>query len=216
MVAAEQRTEWVQPIVVDKTGTHEATVTAAALASVMAYLRSPLVDLHVWQAWLSGPFTKSVRRASPAQLDALAGEHAVTPVAVDTARAIAFTPVRYAELPRPIARLQVSGTDFPRAERVTPAGQSPVAVYVDETLTTGKAAAQAAHALFAWLLHAPIADETLFRVAPESTLVVFTPSGELAALESVAGAVPIRDNGYTEVAPGTLTAVAVRKSAVTL
>lgn len=211
MVASEHRTEWVQPIVVDKAGTHEATVTVAALASVLTFLHRDPDDTPAFEAWLSGPFTKTVRRAPSGQLEPIVQAHAGALVHLGPSRAVALKPVRYTDLPREVSRLQVSGTDFPRAvvERPEDAPHPPLYVAVEETLTTGKAAAQAAHALFAWVLQAAPEQVTGFLSAPMGLRVEFVPAGELADLAQALRNVPIRDNGLTEVAPGTLTAVAV-------
>lgn len=210
MVASEHRTEWVQPIVVDKAGTHEATVTVAAIASVLTYLHRDPADAPVFDAWLSGPFTKSVRRAPSAQLEPLAQAHGGALVRLGAARAVAFKPTRYTDLPRDLSRLQVSGTDLPRQPYTTDDGpRPPVRVAVDQSLTTGKAAAQAAHALFAWVLQATAEDIHGFLVAPLRLVVEFVDAAELARLAEPVRNVPIRDNGFTEVAPNTLTAVAV-------
>lgn len=210
MVAAEHRTEWVQPIVVDKAGAHEATVTCAAVASVLTYLFRDPADAPLFDAWLSGPFTKSVRRAPSAQLPALAQAHAGALVHIGASRAVAFAPVRYADLPRALSRLQVSGTDFPRAAFDSPTtDRPPVHVAVDHSLSTGKAAAQAAHALFGWVLQATPEQVQAFLGAAMGTQVLFVDAAELARLAEPVSNVAIRDNGYTEVAPNTLTAVAV-------
>lgn len=210
MVAAEHRTEWVQPIVVDKAGAHEATVTCAAVASILTYLFRDPADGPVFDAWLSGPFTKSVRRAPSARLPALAQAHAGAMVHIGASRAVAFAPVRYADLPRALSRLQVSGTDFPRASFDSPtADRPPVHVAVDRSLTTGKAAAQAAHALFGWVLQATPEQVQAFLGAAMGTQVLFVDAAELARLAEPSRNVAIRDNGYTEVTPNTLTAVAV-------
>lgn len=210
MVASEHRTDWVQPIVVDKAGTHEATVAVAAIASVLTYLYRDPDDAPAFDAWLAGPFTKSVRRAPSHRLEPLAQTHAGALVHLGASRAVAFRPVRYTDLPRELGRLQVSGTDFPRVPCSLDDGpRPPVHLAVDSTLTTGKAAAQAAHALFAWVLQATHEQVQGFLNAPLGLRVEFVDATELAALAEPVRNVPIRDNGYTEVAPNTLTAVAV-------
>ena len=111
---------WVQPIVVAKTGHHQDTVLCAAQASVGVWFQShdsspfPLAN---YEAWLAGPFTKTVRRASMNQLASLvqwATDQRIpyADAAVRDSAAIAFPPMRYEEMPREIARFQVRGTDF--------------------------------------------------------------------------------------------------------
>ena len=211
MVAAEHRTDWVQPILVDKAGSHLATIKCAAAASVLAWFHTGQGQPEPWEAWLSGPFTKTVRRASRAQLDraGAADPNGVT-VHLGASRAVAFTPVRYQEMPRDIARLQVSGTNLPVVtEREPREHRAPVRVVVDRALTTGKAAAQAAHALFGWTLRAHPAEVGSWWSHPLTVQVQLVDATVLADAAQTAGAVIIRDAGHTEVAPGTLTAVAV-------
>lgn len=204
---------WVQPVVVDRAGTHLATIRSAALASVLCWrAQSALAE---WDSWLAGPFTKSVRRAKPTQVEALAalpGALVVrSPEGAGTA--VGFPPVRYDELPREISRLQVSGTDLPREEHgdehdLVHDERSPLTLAVRDDLTTGKAAAQAAHALFAWALTADADVLAAWEEAPLVPVRLVQPA-LLERLAVSAGAVPIRDSGLTEVEPDTLTAVAV-------
>lgn len=210
MAITDRRDEWVQPIVVDKTGTHIETVTAAAIASSLAFLEGVDHDSGPWAAWLSGRFTKTVRRANPTLFDTLVQRHGGSRVAIGASRSVAMPPVRYADIPADLARLRVSGTDLPRREdRCTDRGLPTVRVFVDQALTTGKASAQAAHALMGWLLVASRARRRTWARSAMATEVVLVPADELRLIELVnAGCVAIRDAGLTEVAPDTLTAVA--------
>jgi len=213
MVASEHRTDWVQPILVDKAGTHADTVTAAAVASVLRFAHAQATEQEAWSTWLSGPFTKTVRRVETSKLEALAREHSGVLVHLGPSRAAAFAPVHYAELPKAMSRLQVSGTDFPKVPDVVALNgdvRRPVRILVSDQLTTGKAAAQAAHALFAWVLQATEPDKQAWLEDAMATPVVFVDPTELARVAATDPfAVPIRDSGLTEVDPGTLTAVAV-------
>ncbi|GKV72961.1 peptidyl-tRNA hydrolase [Pseudarthrobacter sp. NCCP-2145] len=106
---------------------------------------------EVWRQWLSGPFTKTVRRANPkqwAKLPEPTGE-----AARGKARAVEYRPTSYDNLDKAISRLQVSGTDPAPAAEESPLRHSPVLV-LNASLgtTTGKASAQAAHALMAYWL----------------------------------------------------------------
>ncbi|MCL2848762.1 MAG: hypothetical protein FWE61_01800 [Micrococcales bacterium] len=198
----DRSTTWVQPIVVDARGTHTATVQAAALASVRCWQSQD----GPWQSWLAGPFTKTVRRAKPSQVDALAKEPGATCVTTDGGRAVGFPPVQYGNMPRTVSRLQVSGTNLARDAVFAGDPASRVIVAVRADLTTGKACAQAAHALFAWALLADLApdDDPLAAVSLVSAQMI----DRIAALRH---AVVIRDKGLTEVDPNTLTAVAVTR-----
>ncbi len=219
MVAAEHRSEWVQPIVVDKAGTHHETVKAAAVASVLAWHAGRDVDPEPWAQWLSGPFTKTVRRATRARLERVADEHGGVTIHLGGSCATALPPVRYVDLPRDVARLQVSGTDLPR---VSPPTRRVIDTHVDmrqpmlpvrlavlTSLTTGKAAAQAAHALFGWALQADADALEAWAHRPLDAPVDLADPSVLAAEAGRPGVIAIHDAGFTEVAPHTLTAVAV-------
>lgn len=194
--------EMVQPIVVRTGGSHEETIAAAAIASVHAYF--PTVDTATdpaaWTRWLSGRFTKTVRRAKPARYDRLAADAAAR-TDIGGAAACAWEPTSYANLPRDIARLQVSGTDFPRGGAPA-AGPTGLHLTILNSLTTGKACAQAAHAAWLWLLDTD--RDTVHAWCDRPTL-------SLTLVDDVAAAGhrwTVTDAGLTEVAPGTVTAAA--------
>lgn len=221
MSPAPLRTDWVQPILVDKNGTHEGTVAAAAHAAAQAYVEATPETMPAFDAWLAGPFTKTVRRAPAAWLDRARDEHGGTGIVYGGSAAVALPPMRMTELPKIVAKAQVAGTDFERTRpplpTAPPVGLAEIAVL--NTLTTGKAAAQAAHALVAWVLDdrrpeagkgrlVPSHVSLTMLADPAGLRVRFVPAHELRSLEVPAN-VAIRDNGLTEVDPHTLTAVAV-------
>lgn len=184
--------EFVQPIVLARSGCHEDAVRCAAEASVAAFDACP--DLPEWGLWLSGPFTKTVRRARPAEYEKARACGAAAEVGHGDARALGFRPVPADALPRPIGRLQVSGTELPRRGWPNPNPDCRLLVAVNETLTmsTGKTAAQAAHGLFAARLHAG-------RPLPPAAFIGVDRDrfDDLAARAIIV----IRDAGRTEIAP---------------
>lgn len=206
----------VQPIVLlidkDAPPTHLDAVKAAAAASVDALAEDSLgtpdgARPEVWRQWLSGPFTKTVRRANPkqwAKLPAPTGE-----AACGSARAVAYRPASYGNLDKAISRLQVSGTDLTAATEGSPPLHSPVLVInASLGMSTGKASAQAAHALMAYWLKLEADAERIWAStgSPFSIIEV----GEAIFTELSSSAVRgtlIRDNGLTEVAPGSATAM---------
>ena len=209
--------ELVQPIAVQPT-THEATVMAAALASATmlghALLKhtdhetqlSRLSNDEVWDQWLAQRFTKSVRRMTKSAALRKVESLELTSTTIDAgcARATAFEPMSYDELPRELSRLQVSGTDceriVDRGERYERTGAiTPLLVInQDVTMSTGKTAAQAAHGLGLWLLAQDTETRALWVSDPGAALV----TDDISRVRSV---VTVTDSGLTEIPPGTVT-----------
>lgn len=143
----------VQPIVVLRSGSHEDVVAAVAVASVTAWLNRESETL--WDEWLAGAYGKTVRRAKPAQFARVLEEVPQGFLVVrGEAKAYATSPFLAESLPVSIRKLQVSGTNMPvvgwqssTEDRMA----SPIGVVNDSLeMTTGKTAAQAAHALLLW------------------------------------------------------------------
>lgn len=198
----------VQAIVVTPTA-HLETIAAAAVASGLAMLDADLESPH-WDEWIRGLFTKSVRRVSKEsrvrRIDALD----IPKVRFNTgdATAWAFAPAPYAEWPKELSRLQVSGLDLrdndDADEYIVPteAAHPHVVINRDVDMTTGKAAAQAAHAACLWLLHAPQRVRDEWQADPGLRLTV--GDVHVVAPERI----EVHDSGLTEIAPNTLTTVA--------
>ena len=204
-------TSLVQPIMVAKTGTHLDTITAAAMSSVMSQIRNQEKQ-DIWREWLGGTFTKSVRRAGVNDFDKIISwseENGVIPAefSIGESRALALPPMAYDNYPKVVRKLQVSGTDFPRTDHDVNKGliETDLTIYLDASLTTGKAAAQAAHAMWIGTLRLRlIRAEALARYSVKIKLV--RPS-DLPDLAEESNALAVVDSGLTEVAPNTLTAV---------
>lgn len=204
--------ELVQPILtLRREGTHVGVITAVALASVRAYRDHP--DLPEWDQWLAGSFTKSVR-SFKADIDILVTRRDETPhstCAVGHAFAVAYAPHPADAFPRHIKRAQVAGLDRDKPEPATvlPHDGKGLFVVLDSSvgMSTGKAAAQAAHALFsAHLLRAL----PHFRgIDTDRARIVWAHPGLMREIVSDRRATVIKDNGRTEVAPGTVTAAAI-------
>jgi peptidyl-tRNA hydrolase len=195
----------VQAILVADDLGHLAAVHAAARASVLAQDAEP--EAPGWDAWLSGPFVKSVRRTRRSRLDGLDAASGV--LDIDGLVAAAYAPMPYSQLPKIVADARVAGTDFERDGTQVGTPDAPVVVEVLDTMTTGKAAAQAAHALWTWSMRRT-GDQRAEWIRAGLPVVVRLQAAE--ALDSAAvrpGAAVIRDSGFTEVEPDTLTAVAV-------
>ena len=200
----------VQPIVllVDKTdpAAHRDAVAAAAVASVSAYAATG--DSEAWDNWLYGRFTKTVRRANPTTFARLAATAPSGPVSVGQAQAIAYEPVTYEQMPKDLGKLQVSGTQLPDGEPAPwPEGAPVIFLNADLEMSTGKASAQAAHALLSWYLELPFAEQLAWQDAGNPAGVRFVSADRFSALaESETSGPLIVDAGMTEIEPDTATA----------
>ncbi len=205
-----QPSDTVQPIVllVDKEdpAAHLDAVAAAASASVSAYARR--TEDEAWDNWVYGRFTKSVRRAGPKMFEKMAASAPSGTVIVGRAKAVAFEPVSYEEMPKKLRALQVSGTHLPDGEPVPGGPDVPlIVVNADLEMSTGKAGAQAAHALMAWYLTLPAEQRTAWYDGGARASVRLADGAEFASLAKAQGAGPlIVDAGMTEIAPDTATA----------
>lgn len=162
--------------------------------------------------WESRRIRKVTRRARGVRwpeaqaLPGLTVEHA-------GAQVRAFPPGPVSDVPPQLARLQVAGLDLAEAEEPAPPPQPPyaaIALNPEVTMTTGKAAAQCGHAA-----------QLLLRQGRRKDVAVWVEGGAAVHLARDVpwltclkkATVAVRDGGFTEVPPGTMTAVAwiVRK-----
>ncbi len=157
--------------------------------------------------WCSGRIRKVTRRARGAHWAAVAGLPGVT-VEVDGARARALVPGAVGDLDPQVRRLQISGTELAADDPGAPPPGVPV-LWVDAGLemTVGKAAAQVGHATMLLAASLTPAQLDMWRAAGWACAVREAGRRRFAAERSRPGAVVVRDAGYTEVAPGSVTVV---------
>lgn len=212
--------QWVQPIIVSKGGRHEETIRLGSIASVQVGLakNNRPQDVIAFEQWLSGPFTKSVRRASPEQITKVIewcdDEGMIySNVAECESAAISLPPMLYEEIPKVISRLQVSGTEFSRGSPASDeADFKHIQISVLENLTTGKATAQAAHALWKWILQADNDDVLSWENKTKDFIKIsLTNKVNLKNLANQHPAAAVWDNGLTETEANTLTAIAIQR-----
>jgi peptidyl-tRNA hydrolase len=183
---------------------HLAVCAAAAMAAVTLLTDPRSAPGGEWHeavaGWESRRIRKVVRRARGARWTAL-GDLPGVLVDHEGAPARAFAPGPVTDVPPEISRLQVGGTDLPRDEDAKPPPAPPyalIALNPGVPMTTGKAAAQCGHA--AHLLLRGMGAWPGLRVH-----VVEPDDWRRTVAEADA---VVRDGGFTEVAPGTMTAVA--------
>ncbi|MBO2464368.1 hypothetical protein [Actinomadura violacea] len=191
---------------------HGAVCEAAATA-VVRLLTDPRATepdgewrqaVHEWESRRIRKVTRRARGVRWPEAQALPGvtvEHA-------GAQVRAFPPGPVADVPPQLAKLQVAGLDLADAED-PPAPPAPpyaaLALNPDVTMTTGKAAAQSGHAA-----------QLLLRQGRRKDVAAWVEAGAPVHLvRDVAWArcvkeadVAVRDGGFTEVPPGTMTAIA--------
>lgn len=162
-------------------------------------------------AWTGARIRKVARRARGAQWLAVQDLDGIT-VDVDGAQARALVPTAVGDLDPRIRRLQIGGTDLdPDDAGDTETGTPVLWVNAALGMTVGKAAAQVGHAamLLAGAMTASraavwAADGFRCSVRDADRSRWATAVADVAAGRAVA----VRDAGYTEVAPGSMTVVA--------
>lgn len=200
--------ELVQPIIllVDREDpcAEDQGIAVAALASVSALIANPRHPY--WKPWARGAFAKSVRRADAKMFAKVADEFPEHSLAeIGTAKAMGFAPMQADALPKRLAKLQVSGTTLPAGGTGEP---TKVRIALNDSLgmSTGKAAAQAAHALFAWILEGEPRDVDQWRADGCGLSVERLAGNEFRFQSREAGGPVIHDAGRTEITPGSATA----------
>jgi hypothetical protein len=178
---------------------------AAALAVCLDPRAAPGGEWHdALAAWVEGRIRKIARRARGAHWAAVQELPGVT-VEVDGAQVRALVPGPVDEVPRIVARLQIGGTDLePDEPGEPPPGAVPIGLNPDVEMSVGKAAAQVGHASMLLAAVRGLVEVPRFAVRE-------VPAGrwaQLCAAVDRGDAVAVRDAGFTEVAPGTITCIA--------
>lgn len=217
---------WAMPIVLrmekarppSRTPLLEAAATAALAVCSHDEARPDGSWYEPLHAWTSGHIRKVARRARGAHWEAVQRLDGVT-VEVGGAQVRALLPCRVGELPREVARLQISGSDVPTDEPGAPPGDRPLlSLNPEVTMSAGKSAAQVGHAtmLLAALLEKPRLAEwaaqgyrCAVRTADRDSWARWTAEADQPRRAwTEHGTVAVRDAGFTEIDPGTITVLA--------
>jgi peptidyl-tRNA hydrolase len=187
---------------------------AAALAVCLDPRAEPGGEWHEAVAtWVNGRIRKIARRARGAHWTAVESLPGVT-ATVDGASVRALLPGLVSRTPREVSRLQISGTEVPAdSPGDPPPGRAVVWLNPSVELTVGKAAAQVGHATMILAAALPSADLAAWRDARWRTCVRVASAGRWVEVSRAAdsgerGLVLVRDAGFTEVDPGTVTCAA--------
>ncbi|GAA4532826.1 peptidyl-tRNA hydrolase [Amycolatopsis samaneae] len=198
-----------------------ALLEAAAAAALAVCLDERSAPDGEWAGpvheWLDNRIRKVARRARGAHWQAVQELPGVT-VEIDGAQARALVPGRVVDSPKEVSRLQISGSELPPDEPGPALPGVPVLLLNPHVpMTVGKASAQVGHAtmILASLLEA---DALTRWAAQRYRTSVRTPSAarwrELCPVDDPAEGwrrdrvVAVRDAGFTEVEPGTVTVLA--------
>ncbi|MFI8770927.1 peptidyl-tRNA hydrolase [Gordonia sp. NPDC062954] len=161
--------------------------------------------------WCAARIRKIARRARGAQWAAAQEVWGLT-VTEGGAQARALVPGRVGDVDRRISRLQIGGTDLP-GELSSDPDHAGVVLWLNPgvTMTVGKAAAQVGHAaMLAVKLMEPEQARSWRSAGCPLTVRAATPQSFAALLDADArgDAVAVRDAGFTEIAPGSVTVIA--------
>ncbi|NNH72502.1 peptidyl-tRNA hydrolase [Nocardia uniformis] len=193
------------------------SLLAAAAASAVALCLDERVGPEgEWEerylAWKRARIRKVARRARGAHWLVAQEVDGVT-VDIDGAQARAFVPGPVGSIDPRIKRLQIGGTELPVDEPDDPDPEVPMLwVNAELGMTVGKAAAQVGHA--SMLLAGALSVEQAYIWAERGFRcgVAEADPGHWTRLRkqvAEGSAVAVRDAGFTEVAPGSMTVIAV-------
>lgn len=202
---------WAMQLAVHAEKTAPPSHGAVCTAAAMAVVRMLTAPVPTWQQavrqWEGDRIRKVTRRARGVRWTAVQALPGVT-AEYAGAQVRAFVPGPVTEVPPELAKLQVAGLDLDDKGE-PPAPPDPpyaaIALNPDVRMSTGKAAAQCGHAVHLLLRQAAEPDRSAWFA---TGLRVHLERGETWRRCVKRATVAVRDAGFTEVPPGTMTAIA--------
>lgn len=189
---------------------------AAARAVVAVCLDNRAVTDADWRAGLTGWYDhlirKIARRGRNKQWEDVQRLPGVT-VEVNGACARAFVPSPVEDVPRDLGKLQIKGTELekdPRSSAPVDPAIALIALNADLDMSTGKAAAQVGHGSMLLAAAMDRGEVQAWARTGFELQVRELPGEEFRELVAREDAVIVRDAGFTEVAPDSVTVVALR------
>ena len=205
--SSDPSTVWSMPIVLniprqDPPPRHE-LLADAARAVVACCLSPDPAFAEPLTSWYGVRIRKVARRARNVQW-----KHVQDVPGVTVGNARACVPSAVVDTHPEVRKLQISGTDLPPSP-APPAARPEVLIDAAFGMTVGKAAAQAGHA--SMLLAAQLSYPEVVAWAHRGYRLQVREVGraEFAEARALPGAVCVRDAGFTEVASGSVTAIAL-------
>ena len=189
--------------------TRNQVLVDAAKATVAVCLDPRAGELGFWRDGLGRWYDHRIRRvARRARGKAWDDVQALPGVTVGSVRA--FVPTSVADVPHVLSKLQIKGTDLEQSELLLFDANVPT-IYVNSTLnmSLGKAAAQVGHAAMLYAAALPLNSAHAWAEQGFALNVREVDGVEFSQACNTPGAVPVQDAGFTEVAPGSTTVVAV-------
>ncbi len=209
--------EYAMPLVInlpkhDKP--HRYDVLVAAGQAVLAVVLDPRAAVNPeFARWYGKRIRKITRRARNAAWEHVQEVPGIT-VRYHTAEVRAFVPAPVHATDQRINKLQIGGTEI-AADGCQGSSQGICTVFIDSSLTMslGKAAAQVGHATMLFAAELSADEAVSWAEAGFPLAVREVDHEEFVAQCAQRGAVVVRDAGFTEVVPGSCTAVAVPTAA---
>ncbi|MHA2789716.1 peptidyl-tRNA hydrolase [Corynebacterium sp. S7] len=204
---------------IPKTGqpTRNDLLVAAAQAVVGVCMAPEAISDEKWHShleqWYGHLIRKVARRGRNKAWDDVQGLAGVT-ASFGSAQARAFISSAVSEVPAAISKLQIQGTDVPAGDEDQFNPQFPtIAVDASLQMTAGKAAAQVGHASMLFAAALPTEEAVAWSQQGFPLNVVEISGEEFREFIAHDSAVLVRDAGFTEVAPDSIT-VAARPASV--